>query len=104
MEKQLLTEELDESIISINGRGDNPLIAVVGERKEGDEDLVSFVDLGDMDQSRTQGVDEAYRYLNGQPGQYRVMTAKQFSPKTVVIWSIFLFCAGVAATIFATQV
>lgn len=99
---EMLSKEKDDKIISINGREDNPLIAIVGERKDGDENFVSVVDLGDIDHSRTRGADAAYQYLNGHPGQYAI-TAKSVSPKKVIVYLALMFIAGAAATIFATQ-
>lgn len=93
----------DDKIVSINDRK-NSMISIVGKPEKGDKKLASVVDLGDIDRSRTSGVDAAYRYLNGQPGQFNVTASEPMSAKRMIAWALLVFAAGCVATFFATSV
>lgn len=93
----------DDKIVSINDRK-NSMVSIVGKPEKGDEKLASVVDLGDIDRSRTAGVDAAYRYLNGQPGQFNVTASEPVSGTKLVLWAFAIFAAGCVATFFATSI
>lgn len=92
----------DDAVISLDDR--RSLSMVVGQKADGDKKFASVIDLGDIDQSRTKGADAAYKYLNGEPGEFRVMTTKTHSPKSVLAYTILVFAAGALATYFAFSV
>lgn len=99
---QKAAQSNDDTVISLSER--KSLSLIVGEQKEGDSKFASVIDLGDIDHSRTKGADAAYKYLNGEPGEFRVMTTKPLSPTKVIMYSIFVFVAGVASTMFALKI
>jgi len=102
MGKMSNLNEDNGSVISLEDR--RVLTSIVGEVKEGDKKFASVIDLGDIDRSRTKGADAAYRYLNGQPGEFRVVTPAPFSAIKVLIYSMFVFAAGGLATWFVVSI
>jgi hypothetical protein len=98
MKEQL--EVKDDKIVSINNRT-NPMVSIIGKSDKDDQKFAAVIDLGDIDKSRTSGADAAYRYLNGQPGEFKVMTTSPLNPIKVVVYTVSIFTMGGLATWFA---
>jgi hypothetical protein len=92
----------DNGVISLKDR--KTLVSINGKLNDGDQKFASVIDLGDIDRSRTKGADAAYRYLNGQPGEFRVVNPPAFSAIKVLIYSMFVFSAGGLATWFVVSI
>jgi len=91
----------EAEIISINqGITSNPLVTIAGKSSPDDHLHTEKVDLADIDHVRTKGVDAAYAYLSGKPGEYRVnLKSEKIMFKLFAIGSV-MFLVGIAAGIF----
>jgi hypothetical protein len=90
----------EAEIISINKGITNPLVTIAGKSSPNDHNFKQIINLGEIDNVRRRGVDAAYAYLSGKPGEYRVnLRSEKVHLKLFIIGSI-MFIIGIAAGIF----
>jgi hypothetical protein len=95
--------EQDNDVISVN-EPSNPRIDIVGARKEGDKKLVSYVDLGAIDNARTKQVNAALAYVSGKPGRFADVKQGTISKGKVLAFVSAAVLLSIAATMFAIQI
>lgn len=90
---------VNDDIISINNR-DNPLVSIVGERTDRDKKLVSFVDIGKIDNDRKNEINAALDYVSGKPGRFSAVNNTGTKKSKIFAYIALTAFVSVTVTMF----